>query len=494
MGSASSHRRWAIIALVLAVLFRLPALINAGDVNSDAAVVGLQARHFAQGEWVWNLWGAQYQFAIEALMLAPFASVVGKWPVLVLMPPMVGMLLMIALVWRVLSRWMPPLAVFTCVLPLIFATHAIASPMVYVMRQMMVTCSVAGVALLHVAAKRQSAWLFFFGAVVFGTGAQIDAFGLIVYPAGAVLGAGLAWSAARGAWKRTLLWSFASLAGLALVFSQRRSLGNDPYSWEFYKWLWGERKGLLANTCLPFALGLKAYLPGTSAEWLHPAPMKPLVWFAVGLFVLLLLAPLGLFFVKRLDRHVRVLGLFGTVAALTAVWAFVLRAEDMWGVRYLAPVLWFAPFALAPTLALLGPRIALPMVGLWALVAGMAGWATWGSYVDGPKIVLTPHARLDEVHQLRDELLKRNVHAAFADYWQAYRLSLLFEEQIVVAPTNADRYPQYRAAASMQSPRAFLFEAGDPRAQPDGMRAQARATGTLVDDFTVGRYTVLLVR
>lgn len=491
-----SHRTWLLVALTLVVLVRLPALINAGDVNSDAAIVGLQARHFAQGEWTWTLWGAPYQLAIEAFLLAPVAGLLGRFPVLLLMPPLVGMLLMVALVWRVLARTLSPLSVLACVLPLIFGTHAIGSPMVFVMRQVMVTVAVAGVALLYFAAIAQkSAPSFFAGTAVVGSAALIDAFGLVLFPAAAVLGVGLALTSARGHRRRALVRALFALGGLAFVSSQRRSLGNDPYSWAFYKWLFGERHALLTDECLPFALGLKSYLLGSSAQWLHPAPLRPLLFFSVALFVLLLLSPLVLIFVRRLDAHLRVLGLFGTTAALSAVGAFVLRGDSMWAVRYLAPILWFAPFALAPAVTLLGARLALPVVGLWAVFAGSAGWATWGSYVTGPAIVLSAHARLDDERALRAELERRGVRAAWADYWQAYRLTLLFDEQIVVAPLNPsqDRYPAYRIAAEQQRPRAMIFEAGDPRLDAEASRRSAKQQGVLRDAFTIGRYTVLLL-
>src|SRR5215510_2802496 len=51
---------------VLSVLFRIPPLLNARGVNSDAAVVGLQALHILQGEWSWFLWGAPYQASFDA--------------------------------------------------------------------------------------------------------------------------------------------------------------------------------------------------------------------------------------------------------------------------------------------------------------------------------------------------------------------------------------------------------------------------------------------
>jgi len=55
-----------LLLVVVSVLARLPALVNARGVNSDAAVVGLQAMHILHGEWSWFLWGAGYQASFDA--------------------------------------------------------------------------------------------------------------------------------------------------------------------------------------------------------------------------------------------------------------------------------------------------------------------------------------------------------------------------------------------------------------------------------------------
>ena len=57
------HRKqhiWLAIALLLiiSILHRLPPLMNAGAIDSDAAVPALEARHMLSGEWSWYLWGA----------------------------------------------------------------------------------------------------------------------------------------------------------------------------------------------------------------------------------------------------------------------------------------------------------------------------------------------------------------------------------------------------------------------------------------------------
>src|SRR5690349_6496359 len=68
----------ALVAATFA--FRLPVLVNAAAVNSDMAVVGLQAMHILRGEWAWNLWGAAYQAPIDSLCAAVVFAFLGPSP------------------------------------------------------------------------------------------------------------------------------------------------------------------------------------------------------------------------------------------------------------------------------------------------------------------------------------------------------------------------------------------------------------------------------
>ena len=73
------------LLLVAAVVARLPALINARGVNSDAAVVGLQAMHILRGEWSWfpsrRPGAAHAEECLPGVTAAPFVAAVrlGGW-------------------------------------------------------------------------------------------------------------------------------------------------------------------------------------------------------------------------------------------------------------------------------------------------------------------------------------------------------------------------------------------------------------------------------
>jgi len=68
--------------VALSFLYRLPALLDAGNTNSDAAIVGLQAMHILRGELSWLLFGSTYQTSVDSVVAALWFAVLGPspWP------------------------------------------------------------------------------------------------------------------------------------------------------------------------------------------------------------------------------------------------------------------------------------------------------------------------------------------------------------------------------------------------------------------------------
>ena len=93
-----------LLLLVGSVVARLPALVNARGVNSDAAVVGLQAMHILHGEWSWFLWGAGYQASFDAVLVAAAFAVTGPSALTLMAVPLIGHLVLVGLVYDVLRR------------------------------------------------------------------------------------------------------------------------------------------------------------------------------------------------------------------------------------------------------------------------------------------------------------------------------------------------------------------------------------------------------
>ena len=95
--------KWPPALLVVSTIcFRLPVLVNAAALNSDMAVVGLQARHILHGEWSWHLWGAGYQSSVDALLTAAVFALIGSSPLAFEIVPVIGHLAIVGLAFAVL--------------------------------------------------------------------------------------------------------------------------------------------------------------------------------------------------------------------------------------------------------------------------------------------------------------------------------------------------------------------------------------------------------
>src|SRR5918998_1550265 len=146
----SPWRRVALpVLLVGSVLARLPELINARGVDSDAAVVGLQAMHLLRGEWSWFLWGAGYQASFDAVLVAAAFAVTGPSALTLMAVPLAGHLVLVGLTYDVVrraigaaaGRWSAAVA---C-LPLVFSPQSINGVALAAPRQWSVTAAILAV-------------------------------------------------------------------------------------------------------------------------------------------------------------------------------------------------------------------------------------------------------------------------------------------------------------------------------------------------------------
>src|SRR5207248_6007105 len=102
-GSVKKFRALAL-ALAAAVLYRLPYLLNPATVNSDGAVVGLQARAVLHGQWSWFLWGTNYQASFDPAVHALAFALFGARPLTMVCGTLAAALVMIALAFLTLRR------------------------------------------------------------------------------------------------------------------------------------------------------------------------------------------------------------------------------------------------------------------------------------------------------------------------------------------------------------------------------------------------------
>lgn len=478
-----------LAALLLVVIFRLPPLLNANALNSDAAIVGLQARHMLEGEFSLRLWGAPYQAPLDSLLAAMLFAIDGSAAVLLLLVPLVGMLVMVALTWSVISPHAGRAGAFLAVLPLVFATQAVNSPMTYVLRQSLATWAVFAVWCFERASlkTRPSAWFAVGGALV-GLGLYVDTFFAVLLPPLLLFGLLRAWSLptrARALAALGVPFIIGITVSLILMHGappsgSSLSFGRLPVNWTMF---WRE--------CLPFALGTRVWLPG-SVEWVAPSLVHALQLVAACVFV----AALATGAVLGRRSGPQALGLLGVTGALAAVGGFLFSSApfDMWSTRYLAPVLWLSPFALTPLLARLGPGRAALLIGPWAASALLSGWVSYGPFVDGPAIVRTERGVADVELELGRVLRERGVHHGRAQYWQAYRLSLLWREDPLVVPLEAelDRTPEARQAVDAAPQVAAIFHPSEPRATATDFEAQLVASGARYERLEVGDFVVLI--
>ena len=97
---------------------------------------------------------------------------------------------------------------------------------------------------------------------------------------------------------------------------------------------------------------------------------------------------------------------------------------------------------------------------------------------------------------LADALRAEGIRYAAAQYWLAYRLTFLFDEDPVVVPLAGadDRYRPYRDGFETAPVVAYLFHPSEPRAQWETTAAQLDAQGLTYRREQIAGFTVLIVR
>ena len=107
---------------------------------------------------------------------------------------------------------------------------------------------------------------------------------------------------------------------------------------------------------------------------------------------------------------------------------------DLLSARYLAPIVWLAPFTLAPAAHVLGIRLFAALIAPLVVAVGIGGWYAFAPYVVDGVPVRDPRGVAQEEVALAGALRAEGVRYAAAQYWLAYRLTFLFDEDPVVVP------------------------------------------------------------
>jgi hypothetical protein len=483
---------WFATLVALSVAFRLPALVNADTVNSDAAIVGLQARHILQGEWSWFLYGSGYQTSVDSCVAAAFFALFGATSRALVLSTLTGHVVATCLAFATLRRHVPTSAAFVAVLPLVFTSSPLHTYILNPPRQAALTLVFVAIFLLDGAGDRSSARLRMgltaAGGAVASFAVFADPYALLLLPPLLVLG--LLAALDGGADRRSMLRrAAATIAGalvgivpfFLLLHSPRGAHGETTLTSAVLAHNWS----LLRDPCLPWLLGTTAYVPRALLGYVA-APSGPIAHAVhrVGgvLFVLAVLSGGLAITWRRVPWGARRLGLFGAIVFVLTLASFLLSTMvmDLFSSRYLAALVLASPFALAPLAYRLRARGLALLLAPYLLGAGTAGWLGYGDEVSGARVVRLPGQGAEDERALEAMLLARGVHVAIADYWVSYRLTFLYDEAIAVIPIHAreDRYAPYRRAYAAAAKTAYIFDPQRSREDLAAMQAEAFSGAT----------------
>ncbi len=494
-----------LLLVVASVLARLPALVNARGVSSDAAVVGLQAMHVLRGEWSWFLWGAGYQASFVAVLVAAAFAVTGPSALTLMAVPLVGHLVLLGLTYDVLRRAIGPVtgrggAALAC-LPLVFAPQSVNGVALYAPRQWSITAAVLAVWLASRAGGRWApAWLAGSGLVA-GLAVYLDLFTLQVMPAVGVFALWWALAAPRRVPAVAALLLGGAAGGAVIAWSRAQPVADGAKAGLTLDRI-AANWTLLTEQCLPYLLGVEVFVqdpvtlgpvPWAVPGWLHVVQWAGALGFAAAAIwaAVAVVAWVGPAPVRRLGA----LGLLGSGASVGGFLVSTMPA-DLLSARYLAPIVWLAPFTLAPAAHAIGVRAFGVAVAPFVVAVGLGGWIAFTPYVQGPLPVRDPRGVAVEEAALATALRGEGVRYAAAQYWLAYRLTFLFDEDPVVVPLDGgeDRYRPYRDGFDAAPVVAYVFHPSEPRATPGPVEEQLRNAGTPYRRVEVSGFTVLIAR
>jgi hypothetical protein len=486
--------------VALNILFRLPHLLNAAGVHSDAAIVGLQAMHILNGETSRFLWGLGHQGAVEAWVAAAFFAIGGPSPLMLMLAPLSGHLVLCCVVLALLNRLLPSrTAAFLACLPLVFTPQAINGIVMYSPRQWSITFALCGAMLVAWPARRTPLRLAA-GVALSVFSLWLDLFCVLWMPAVALLSWLVSLEPPRSG--KPIALRLAAVAagaaiGILLVAALRMGapgrLATFDFGPEFVERNWP----LMRDTTLPWLLGARTWI---QADNLYPDPWQPPAWVAALQWIgaasapLLVLASVVLAFSARVRRETARLVWFGVTAIVTTLGGYLFSnwPGDMWSTRYLTPIIWSLPFALAALASAVRPRVLGLLLAPYLSVAALGGWLSHGNYVNGLLPRVDPRGSARDEAYLGEYLRLRGYEHGYAQYWLAYRLTFLWRERPTIAPTRTNRYRPYSEAADRAKKRAYIFHPSEPREQPEDWLAELRKRPGQIEVVQVAGFTVIL--
>ncbi len=493
--------KWVPIAalVVLSFAFRLPPLVNAAATNSDAAIVGLQAIHIQHGELSFFLFGSHYQTSVDSFVAAIFFFVLGATPRALMLSALSGHVAVTLLTHAILTRHVSALRAFALTLLLVFTPAAVHSYALYPPREASIAIAFGALFWLD-RASGEKTWKLVLGAALASLACFADPYAFVLMPAVAVMALFAALDRNEDSMRRRIV---ATLSGgvlgaipLAILFSQSPSkqgelgVGFDRIVHNTH---------ILTESCLPWLLSTTPFAAVHMmdyAPWTAPAWFRPIQWLGAISFCAALFAAIHFSIARSTSRDLRGIGLAGAATTLVTLLGFFtsVMVMDHFSMRYLASILLVAPLSLAPLAARVSSRSLILGLLPFSISSAVGGWVSYGPDVSGIRIVREPSASTDD-YRLGAELRARDVHAAIADYWVAYRLTFLFREDPVVIPSHEsqDRYAPYRVAVEAAPRYALIFDPLRSEESLDQLATRLAAENKPFQRLDVGRMTAFIV-
>ncbi len=187
---------------------------------------------------------------------------------------------------------------------------------------------------------------------------------------------------------------------------------------------------------------------------------------------------LPMFFFIATEKIIR---LYAALAATTfALFLFSGNFLDSASYRYLIPL--YPALMVLPATAFCRASSRLPAITLALLIFSIWSFQSY-QYVQS----LVPDR---DSQKIIDWFRTRHITAGYADYWIAYRMDFLSEENPTMTPYRSqDRYPHYTQLARAVSRAGYIFKIGDPL-RPAFLEAKRNQ---ILEHAIVGRHRIYIV-
>lgn len=523
----SSHSRlspaeWlvaATVVVVASVLARLHQLMNADEINSDAAIVALQSIDLLAGKsgaFSPYIYGVFYQSSAEAFALCLPFLLFGATPLVTLLTSLAWHSSFVLVLYRWLRGHFSRASAAVALMPLIFPTRELEFVSIYAPRGLAIFVFFVGLYCLDRARveaelpKDTRAALTFCGAALTTLSLYLD---LYVVQLGACV-AVLALSLIKRWWsdrptahlliKKYLLGSLlgvlpvvATMVGTRLFFASKQVTGVGP------------SVALLKHNLSRF---LSDFLP--TLYQVEPREiLADLYLKEVPQDLSVLLVKLGCavafvalwpwaFRLRRQGGHAgehAILWWFSALGALMCMVAFNLSPynADVWTTRYLAPLIWLAVFPIA-VVAHHQPRAAVLIVGAFCFSSMHSRTIEHPRHFAAYLPRATQESWSEDVPALRAALHTEAIEVIMGQYWLAYRLGLLLDNRWPVAAWGgADRIPLNRGAWQLANKRAYVFHPDETRLTIGDVKARLQLAHKKRPEWSsremrVGRFTLLI--